>query len=110
MTGAGGTSSGSGLQVEGLTVTVPVGGGRAEVVHGVSFAVARGEAFGLVGESGSGKSMTLRATMALLPRVASVDAGSVTLDGERLSLTVIGRPSGTPRTARAGLPGRRVGA
>jgi peptide/nickel transport system ATP-binding protein len=79
-------ATGSGLRVHGLTVTVPAHSGRAEVVHDVSFAVARGEAVGLVGESGSGKSMTLRATMALLPRVASADAGTVVLDDRTLPL------------------------
>jgi peptide/nickel transport system ATP-binding protein len=84
MTEPGSRTGSSGLQVQGLTVTVPAGGGRAEVVHDISFSADRGEAVGLVGESGSGKSMTLRATMALLPRVASADAGAVTLDGELL--------------------------
>jgi peptide/nickel transport system ATP-binding protein len=79
-------ANGSGLRVQGLTVTVPANAGRAEVVHDVSFFVGRGEAVGLVGESGSGKSMTLRATMALLPRVASADAGTVALDDRTLPL------------------------
>jgi peptide/nickel transport system ATP-binding protein len=91
----------TGLQVEGLTVTVPAAGGRAEVVHDVSFAAAHGEAIGLVGESGSGKSMTLRATMALLPRVASADAGSVVLDGEPLPFA--GRHARTLRRGRIAL-------
>jgi oligopeptide/dipeptide ABC transporter ATP-binding protein len=81
------TASAPGLRVDRLTVTVPAGDGRAEVVHEVSFTVGPGEALGLVGESGSGKSMTLRATMALLPRVASADAGTVALDGRPMPLT-----------------------
>jgi peptide/nickel transport system ATP-binding protein len=94
-------TNGAGLKVEGLTVTVPVAGGRAEVVHDVSFAAAHGEAIGLVGESGSGKSMTLRATMALLPRVASADAGSVVLDGQPLPFD--GRRARTLRRGRIAL-------
>jgi oligopeptide/dipeptide ABC transporter ATP-binding protein len=90
-------TNGSGLHVQGLTVTVPVHAGRAEVVHDVSFSVARGEAVGLVGESGSGKSMTLRAAMALLPRVATADAGTVVLDDQPLPLH-----GKTARTARRG--------
>jgi len=39
--------------------------GDTEAVRGVSFAVGRGESFGLVGESGSGKSSVLRALAGL---------------------------------------------
>jgi oligopeptide/dipeptide ABC transporter ATP-binding protein len=95
------TTTGSGLRVDGLTVTVPVSSGRAEVVHDVSFSVARGEAVGLVGESGSGKSMTLRAAMALLPRVAAAEAGSVVLDDETLPLQ--GRSARSSRRGRISL-------
>ena len=91
----------AGLQVQGLTVTVPAGDGRAEVVHDVSFTAGHGEAVGLVGESGSGKSMTLRATMALLPRVVNADAGTVVLDGEPLPLQ--GRRARTLRRGRIAL-------
>jgi oligopeptide/dipeptide ABC transporter ATP-binding protein len=101
MTDAGLPTDGSGLTVDGLTVTVPAAGGRAEVVHDVSFAAGHGEAIGLVGESGSGKSMTLRATMALLPRVASADAGTVVLDGEPLPFE--GRRARTLRRGRIAL-------
>ena len=103
-------TTGSGLRVQGLTVTVPAGTGRAEVVHEVSFAVARGEAVGLVGESGSGKSMTLRAAMALLPRVASADAGTVALDDRAAPAGGSQRALVTARPRRAGVPGRGVGA
>ncbi len=94
-------TTGSGLHVQGLTVTVPTADGRAEVVHDISFAVGHGEAIGLVGESGSGKSMTLRATMALLPRVASADAGTVVLDDEPLPFE--GRRARTLRRGRIAL-------
>jgi peptide/nickel transport system ATP-binding protein len=57
-------------------------GGR-EVVHGVSFDVARGETLGLVGESGSGKSATALAMMRLLGQGASVN-GSIRLCEEEL--------------------------
>lgn len=46
-------------------------------VDGVSFAVARGEAFGLVGESGCGKSTAARAVLRLIPP----DAGRVRFAG-----------------------------
>ncbi len=45
------------IAVQDLTVRY----GPSTVLHGVSFAVAQGESFGLVGESGSGKSTILKA-------------------------------------------------
>jgi ABC-type glutathione transport system ATPase component len=52
--------------------------GAVAAVDGVSFAVRRGECFGLVGESGSGKTTLARAVLGLVP----VTAGRVSLDGE----------------------------
>jgi len=49
-----------------------------EAVHGVSFAIGRGETLGLVGESGSGKSATSLAMLRLLPASAEV-SGSIRL-------------------------------
>ena len=49
------------LRVESLRVRY----GDFEAVHGVSFALARGEILGLVGESGSGKSSVARALVGL---------------------------------------------
>jgi len=54
------------LSVRNLTVRI----GPATPVEEVSFDIGTGEVLGLVGESGSGKSLTLRAIMRLLPRVA----------------------------------------
>ena len=73
------------LQVTDLTVTVPLrSGSRAKVVDGVSFTVPAGGSVGLVGESGSGKTMTSLAIMGLLPTVATVDTGSILLQGDDL--------------------------
>jgi len=68
------------LQVERLTVRLPVEGAQREVLRDVSFDIRGGEALGLVGESGSGKSMTARAIDRLLPAGAEVD-GSIRFDG-----------------------------
>jgi len=55
------------LEVENLTVDIPVGGGMLHAVQGISFHVKRGETLCIVGESGCGKSMTALAIMGLLP-------------------------------------------
>lgn len=55
----------------------------AEVLHGLTLSIARGEAMGFVGESGCGKSVTWLATLGLLPGKARV-TGSVRLDGQEL--------------------------
>ncbi|HUB95156.1 MAG TPA: ABC transporter ATP-binding protein [Stellaceae bacterium] len=56
-------------------LTVALGG--RDVVAGVSFTIATGEAFGVVGESGSGKSTLLRAIAGLVP----ITGGTLAVDG-----------------------------
>ncbi len=73
------------LTVRGLTKHFPITKGailRRQVgtvhaVDGVTFAVQRGETFGLVGESGCGKSTTARVILKLLPATA----GEVEFEG-----------------------------
>jgi ABC-type dipeptide/oligopeptide/nickel transport system ATPase component len=86
------------LRVDGLRVAA----GQAELVHGVSFSVRRGETVGLVGESGSGKTMTCRAVLGLLPAGCSVAAGRIELDGTDLT--------GLDRRGWNAVRGTRVGA
>jgi oligopeptide/dipeptide ABC transporter ATP-binding protein len=64
------------LEVEHLTVRLPVEGEQRAVLRDVSLEIDEGEALGLVGESGSGKSMTARSIARLLPTCADV-AGDV---------------------------------
>jgi oligopeptide/dipeptide ABC transporter ATP-binding protein len=68
------------VEVDGLTVTLPVEGQQRAVLHEVSLTIAPGEAVGLVGESGSGKSMTARAISRLLP-AGAVTTGGIRFDG-----------------------------
>ncbi len=72
------------IEVDKLSVRLPVHGGWLHAVHEMSFRLERGEALGIVGESGSGKSMTALALMRLLPRGARVSAEQLRIDGEDL--------------------------
>ena len=72
------------LAVDGLRVSVDIGGTWREVVRGVSFRLGQGEAIGLVGESGSGKTLTVSAIARLLPPAARATGGSARLRDEDL--------------------------
>ncbi|HML51220.1 MAG TPA: ABC transporter ATP-binding protein [Propionicimonas sp.] len=82
------------LQVDDLQVAI----GPADIVRGVSFAVAPGETLGIVGESGSGKTMTVLAATGLLDAPGRRISGSSllrTTSGEAVQLT-----GASPRTLR----------
>ena len=65
------------LQVQDLHVAY----GKAEVVHGVSMDVRRGEFVVLLGRNGAGKSTLLHAISGLIPK----QAGRVTFDGRDIT-------------------------
>jgi peptide/nickel transport system ATP-binding protein len=65
------------LSVEGLTVAY----GDQAVVHGVDFALERGQSLALIGESGSGKSTIARTVLRLLPPEARILAGQLRFNG-----------------------------
>ena len=69
------------LEVDGLTVDIPVPGGLLHAVRDVSFEVQRGETLCIVGESGCGKSLTSLAIMGLLPKKARRQARRLAFDG-----------------------------
>ncbi len=83
------------LEVSGLSIRF----GDFEAVSEVSFALQRGERFGIIGESGSGKTLTALAVTGLLPEGART-GGTITIDGQPL-----------PRAERemAALRGKRIG-
>jgi oligopeptide/dipeptide ABC transporter ATP-binding protein len=72
------------LEIEGLSVRLPVQGRLQTMLHDVSLTIGAGEAVGLVGESGSGKSMTARAVARLLPEGAEC-GGAIRFDGGDVS-------------------------
>ncbi|WP_419992572.1 ABC transporter ATP-binding protein [Streptomyces boninensis] len=65
------------VEARDLTKVFRTDSGPVRAVDGVSFAIGRGETFGLVGESGSGKSTTA----ALLLALDRPTSGSVTFEG-----------------------------
>jgi len=73
------------IEVTDLCVTFGNSGRPIHAVRNVSFAVAKGESFGIVGESGSGKSTILKAIAGLV-------------DPDRLALRIDGRPTGRWRS------------
>ncbi len=69
------------LSIEKLSV---VFNANHKVVDDISFDIFPGETFALVGESGSGKSITALSVLRLLPNNATIQASSITLNGENL--------------------------
>ena len=72
------------LSVRGLTVSLPKGMERSHAVENVSFDLHRGQILCVIGESGSGKSVTANTIMGLLPKIISVTAGSIQLEGREI--------------------------
>ena len=73
--------------------------GGVQALSGVSFAIARGEIYGLIGPNGAGKTTLFN----LLTGIYAPDAGSFVLDGK--SITNL-KPD---QIARAGIVGTRFG-
>jgi peptide/nickel transport system ATP-binding protein len=69
------------LAVSDLVLDGPAG----PLVHGISFAIARGGALGIVGESGSGKTLTCRSLLGILPPGVHVTGGSIDFEGRDLT-------------------------
>ena len=67
------------------TINLSVGFGKADILHGVSVEIARGETTALIGPTGSGKSTFLRALNRMNDRVTGDrHDGDVLLDGESI--------------------------
>jgi peptide/nickel transport system ATP-binding protein len=72
------------LEIEGLTLALPVRADRAHAVERLSLTIAAGETLCIVGESGSGKSMCAHAVMGLLPKAIRPSAGRIALNGRNI--------------------------
>ena len=70
------------LELRNLEVAYTVRGIDRQVLRGVSFLIAPGEAYGLVGESGCGKSTAAFAAMRYLPRNGKITNGSILFEGK----------------------------
>jgi peptide/nickel transport system ATP-binding protein len=73
------------LEIQHLSLSVPVPDGTRRLLDRVSIRGAEGETIGLVGESGSGKSTTARAALALTPDNALTDGAVIVGGVEMLS-------------------------
>ena len=71
------------LEIAGLKVTFPTQEGPVAAIRGVDLTLDPGKVLGVVGESGSGKTVTMLATLGLLPGSAQV-SGSVKYRGREL--------------------------
>ncbi|MBD0331011.1 MAG: ABC transporter ATP-binding protein, partial [Thermoleophilia bacterium] len=84
------------LRVDSVSKTYRVGDARIDAVTDVSFDLRHGEVLGLVGESGSGKTSLARCIAGL----AEPSAGTLELDGHRLSWPLRDRPRDARRAVQ----------
>jgi peptide/nickel transport system ATP-binding protein len=106
------------VDVIGLNFAYRQGEGWTRILHGVSFTVSRGEAFGLVGESGCGKSTVAYQLLAYRRDIGRIESGRIVFQGtdlQELDRPALDRLRGNrislvpqnPTTALS--PGMRVG-
>lgn len=73
------------LEVKNLSVSFYTLRGEIQAVRDVSFELKKGEILAVVGESGCGKSVMCKSIMGLLPGIAKIKSGSISLDGTDIS-------------------------
>ncbi|MCC6853050.1 MAG: ABC transporter ATP-binding protein [Rubrivivax sp.] len=70
------------LELQGLTIALPAGGGRPAAVRDLSLAIAPGEVACLLGAAGAGKSTVADAVLGLLAPALHLDRGRILFAGE----------------------------
>lgn len=73
------------LEVRDLEVEFPLGRKTLKAIHGLSFALDKGERLGIVGESGAGKSVAAFSILNLIAKPGRISGGNVVFDGEDLA-------------------------
>ena len=73
------------LELEDLAVSFDTPEGEVEAVRGVNLHVDAGEILCIVGESGCGKTVMCRSVMHLLPPIARIRRGRMTVCGEDIT-------------------------
>ncbi len=73
------------LELEDLAVSFDIPEGEVEAVRGVDLHVDAGEILCIVGESGCGKTVMCRSVMHLLPPIARIRRGRMTVCGEDIT-------------------------
>jgi len=86
------------LKIRNLSVDFATASGPFRAVDSVDVDVEKGEILAIVGESGSGKSVSMLATMGLLPWTATITADEMSFDGRDLR--------GMPKKERRNLIGK----
>ncbi|SDE08945.1 ABC transporter ATP-binding protein [Glycomyces harbinensis] len=75
------------LEISGLHTSFDTFDGKVRAVDGVDLAVHPGKTLCVVGESGCGKSVTARSILRLIEDSGSIDAGTVTWNGDLIDGT-----------------------
>ena len=73
------------LELEDLVVSFDTPQGEVEAVRGVDLCVEQGEILCVVGESGCGKTVMCRSVMHLLPPIARIRRGRITVCGQDIT-------------------------
>ncbi|MEI6603358.1 MAG: ABC transporter ATP-binding protein [Clostridia bacterium] len=81
------------LEVKNLKVSFFTPAGEVKAVNDITYSLEKGKVLGIVGESGSGKSVSSFALMGLIDPPGRIVGGSITFDGNLLTLPEDQKPT-----------------